>query len=692
MTALTGWERETSPFHAGERALQELIGKRDRMEKSGRRVMRPFMPQQHRDFFNQLPFIAVGSVDKDGWPWASLLTGKPGFITSPDDRSLVLDAAPLSGDPLGGSLKSGAPLGFLGIELPTRRRNRVNGRVVSVDEGPLQIAVDLSFGNCPQYIQTRHDTFTREPDRTVPPAQPHRFSTLDEPIRALIRKADTFFVASYVDAGGGSAIDGVDVSHRGGRPGFVRVDGDTLTVPDFAGNNYFNTLGNFLQTPKAGLLFVDFETGDLVMLTGTVEIIHDAPDVAAFVGAQRAWSFTLDHGIRLPDAMPIRWTLDEFSPNSLISGTWAETEATLAAEAKRETWRPYRVTKIQNESSTIRSFYLKPDDGGGLPPYGAGQYLTIRATPDDADNPVTRTYTLSSEPADNQYRISVKREDNGWISHHLHQELKPGAVIEAKAPRGEFRIDASVERPAVLIAGGVGITPMISMARHVATEALRTRHYRPLTVFHAARATAQRAFHEAFCSLANESGGKMRYISLISRPEEQDEKGVDYDLVGRIGPEILRDHLALDDYDFYLCGPGGFMQSVYDGIRALGVRDARIHAEAFGPASLVRRSDADAVPPIEQKPEAEVATVTFTKSGFEHSWTPEDGTLLEFAEAHGLSPEHGCRSGACGACAVPMLSGTETYRNAVTASCGDGEILICSAVPAEGADSMVLDL
>jgi len=692
MSALTGWEQETSPFHPGEITFQERVGKRDQMELSGRRVIRPYMPQQHRDFFTQLPFIAVGSVDADGWPWASLLVGKPGFIRSPDDRALELDAAPLPGDPLAGSLNPGAPLGLLGIELSTRRRNRLNVRVAGTADGLLRFAVDQSFGNCPQYIQTRDYDFVRDPRQSGTPAAPERFASFDDATSDLIRNADTFFVASYLEAGGHSAIDGADVSHRGGRPGFVRVAGNTLTIPDFAGNNHFNTLGNFLLNPKAGLLFMDFENGDLVFLTGTVEIIHDGPEVDAFMGAERAWQFTLDHGIRLADALPIRWTLNDFSPNSLISGTWGETEAALAAEAKREAWRPYRVVRTEDESSVIRSFYLEPEDGDGLLPHEAGQYLTVRVTPEDADKPVIRTYTLSSSPADNHYRISVKREEDGWISRHLHAALKTGASIEAKAPRGDFWLDASVDRPAVLIAGGVGVTPMISMARHAATEGLRTRHYRPLTILHAAQTTGQRAFHETFQSLAEASDGALRYVSLISRPEEGEEAGIDFDAAGRIGRDVLRQHLALDNYDFFLCGPGGFMQAAYDAIRALGVRDARIHAEAFGPASLERRPDADAAPVVEQPPEAKQATVTFAKSGFEQTWTPEDGTLLEFAEAHGLTPEHSCRSGACGACVVPMLSGKETYRNTVTAPRGEGEVLICSAVPAAGADTMTLYL
>lgn len=693
MAMLDAWNKSHSPFHDGEKEIQRRVGKRDEMESFARRVIRPTLPDQHRDFYSQLPLIVVGSVDGEGWPWATLLAGKPGFVSSPNPETLIIDASAAPGDPLTDTLTLDTPVGLLGIDLATRRRNRVNARVSETGNRGIGLTVDQAFGNCPQYIQTRAINFARDPNTQSTEEHSERFTSLDAAARAMIGSADTFFVSSYIPTNASADVEGVDVSHRGGKSGFVRVEGDTLTIPDYTGNFHFNTLGNFLKNPKAGLVFVDFETGDLLMLTGTVEIVwEDDPEVKAFKGAERAWRFRLSHGVRLRDAIPLRWDFEEFSPNALITGDWQEAAATLAAEAKHEEWRPYRVARVADESSVIRSFYLEPADGDGLLPYEAGQYLTIRVSPKGCDKPIIRTYTLSSSPGHSLYRISVKREPDGVISNHLHKTLKQGDVIEAKAPRGAFFIDPGEKRPAVLLAGGVGITPMISMARHVFLEGFRKRHVRPLTIVHAAQTTEQRAFAKDFSEMADQTRGAIRYLSFIGRPKADEEAGVDFNGNGRITADALRQVLALDDYDFYLCGPGPFMQAMYDALCDLGVRDARIYAEAFGPASLERRPDEGDASPKEPEKEAEEAVIKFAKSGFEQRWNAGDATLLETAEAHGLAPEFGCRSGACGSCAVKLKSGSVAYRTPPTGARKEDEVLICCAVPRQGSDTVELDL
>lgn len=318
MTAPPGWDRETSPYHSGEQELQARLNRRQRQEDLGRRLHRPYLLEQHRSFFAQLPFVAAGSVDDHGWPWASFLFGNPGFVSSPDDRTLVIESEPVVGDPLAANLAERRPLGLLGIELSTRRRNRANG--VIREHGARRIVVEVvqSYGNCPQYIQTRE---------LVPigpgPGPIQSLSGLDSELERVIRRADTFFVASYNDREDIRDTGGVDLSHRGGQPGFIKVEGRTLTVPDFPGNNAFNTLGNFLVTPRAGLLFADFDSGDLWQLTGRVELQWEPESAArAFAGAERSWRFHLDHGWYLPGASPLRGPLLEMSPRTLKTGTW----------------------------------------------------------------------------------------------------------------------------------------------------------------------------------------------------------------------------------------------------------------------------------------------------------------------------------------------------------------------------------
>ncbi|HVK89897.1 MAG TPA: pyridoxamine 5'-phosphate oxidase family protein [Mycoplana sp.] len=291
------------------------------MAEIGRKVVRPYMPDQHRDFYCQLPFILVGTVDPMGEAWASLATGKPGFVTSPSPRRLEFMADRDPDDPADAGMDDGAAIGLLGIEFHTRRRNRVNGRLGRTGRHGFSVDVEHSFGNCPKYIRLRN--FSGFEPNGVPRPGATRTSRLSPRARKMIASADTFFVASYVDLGDGRRQ--VDVSHRGGKPGFVRVDdGDRLTIPDFVGNRHFNTLGNLLLNGRAGLLFMDFDTGDLLQMTGDASLIMDGPDVACFQGSERAWTFRPRAIVYRSAAVGMRWTAiqDGESPFSIMTGAW----------------------------------------------------------------------------------------------------------------------------------------------------------------------------------------------------------------------------------------------------------------------------------------------------------------------------------------------------------------------------------
>ncbi|MEH6567870.1 MAG: pyridoxamine 5'-phosphate oxidase family protein [Halioglobus sp.] len=674
-----------SPFHRGEQQVQQRQGVRKQMERFGTRVIRDHMPDQHRQFYGQLPFVFAGHSDESGWPWASILFNKPGFMQSNDAKTLEIHALPVKGDPLGDALQAKTRLGLLGIELPTRRRNRLSAHILATTDDYIQLGIDQAFGNCPQYIQTR-ELHSVDP-QTLPDIEVKDLDVLDERAQALIADSDTFFVASAIDGNSEEVSSGADVSHRGGRPGFVRVDSaTTLTIPDYLGNNHFNTLGNFIENPRAGLLFLDFESGHMLTLTGTVEIDWEAEDAEHFEGAQRLWQFHLDHGRWIKNALPLRWKLDEYSPNSLLTGTWPEAEQLREAQTQRNQWSPYTVTDIVEESSSIKSFYLQPQ-GHATAKFEAGQFLTVRAVIAGQEN--VRTYTVSSAPADTTLRISVKRErtitndtPDGVFSNFLHDELNVGDTIDAKAPNGAFTFDANESRPAVLLAGGIGITPMVSMARHAMIEGMRTRYMRPITLIASAHSANERAFFSELNDLAAQSGGYLRNFSVLSEVDKQMQPGQDYHHHGRISAQFLQRVLPLDDYDFYLCGPNSFMQSMYDLLRELGVGDARIFAEAFGPATLKRACDAATEPFISAAP-ANEAIVEFTSSQIEQAWSEGDGSLLDFAQAHGLTPEFGCRSGQCGACKTTLVSGAVSYQSQPTAPLDADEILLCCAVPAK---------
>lgn len=680
-----------SPFHAGEVVLQKTVGVAERMEAFGRRVIRDFLPDQHRDFYRQLPFIVLGSVDASGDAWVTLQSGRPGFMTSPDPQHLNFAAHPDPQDPATASLTDGAAVGLLGIELHTRRRNRMNGTLQQRTDQGFAIAVEHAFGNCPQYIQLRDFTFVREPEdfATVPAAQ--SLDIDDQHVRAMISAADTFFVSSYVDDAQGRHVD---ASHRGGKPGFVRINDDgSLTIPDFAGNLHFNTFGNFLLNPKAGLVFPDFVSGDMLHLTGDAGVVLESAEIAAFQGAERLWVFRPRKIVLRPAALPLRFAMqaDGWSPNSLMTGDWRQAADRIAAEKLRNSWRPFRIARIVDESSVIRSFHLEPADSKGIAAHEAGQHLPIRVCPDPAGEPVLRTYTLSTAPSDGAYRISVKRQ--GLVSNHLHDDLAVGDLIEARAPAGGFVIDPLEARPAALLAAGVGITPMLAMLRSIVFEGLRKRRVRPTFLFIAARSLAERAFDQEIAALAAQAGGAVRVFRLLERTEGA-TPGIDFDGEGRINADLFRQTLPFDSYDFFMCGPPPFMQGLYDQLSDLGVADARIHAEAFGPASLKRREPeiAAALPPVSEVP----VPVAFAKSGKEARWDAAAGTLLDLAEARGLTPEYSCRGGSCGTCAVKVLAGTVTYASRPSATVAADHALICCAVPADspagGGDRLILDL
>lgn len=292
-----GWEREQSPFHEGEQRVQARVGVRERIERMGRNIVRDFMPAEHREFFEDLPFLLVGSVDRQGAVWASLLPGEPGFIQAPTPRSLQGRALPLPGDPLASNLFVGAPLGLLGIELATRRRNRVNGRVAQITNGVLDVNVDQSFGNCKQYIHPRAGVFAAPAARALPTREQPR---LTPEALAILAQADTSFIATSSHDAERGGIEGVDVSHRGGPPGFIhteQTETDTrLMLPDYSGNFMFNSFGNLEVNPHAGLLALDFRAGALLSLTGTARVIWDDPRVALFEGAQRLLEFRVQSG------------------------------------------------------------------------------------------------------------------------------------------------------------------------------------------------------------------------------------------------------------------------------------------------------------------------------------------------------------------------------------------------------------
>lgn len=320
-------------FHAGERAFQESLGLADRMAEIGGQVIRPFMPEQHREFFEGLAYLFVGALDAAGRPWASVVIGETGFIRSETDAKLAIRGMPSGLEELGLQMSAGDQIGILGLDLTNRRRNRVNGTIEETGPGSFGVAVAQSFGNCPKYIQTRavRARISESSQRTGSANSVERFEAFQGETADMIRRNDCFFIASaFREADrmseGDSASDtwhdatgiGVDVSHRGGRPGFITIENKTtISFDDYPGNMFFNTLGNLLLNPTAGFLFIDFASGDLYLCNGTVTIHnYAAADIKSLGRGKilRKVSFELTEGYRIPGNGAMQWPVLEYSP------------------------------------------------------------------------------------------------------------------------------------------------------------------------------------------------------------------------------------------------------------------------------------------------------------------------------------------------------------------------------------------
>lgn len=300
------------PFHDGERSVQERAGERERGLQSGVLVGH-VIPDRAIPFLAQRRMLAMGSADAQGALWASLLFGARGFVRSSDGRSVVIDRTNTSvnhEDPLWGGLRAGVNVGLLAIDLESRRRLRINGLVSELDEQRIEVSVAEVYPNCLKYIQSRHVHADAQP-RVVHLEPSASGSALDEVRVRRVERADTLFVASR------HPLRGADVSHRGGAPGFVRVvDANRLRIPDYRGNGMFNTLGNFETDERAGLVFLDFERGRLLQMTGTASLAFDLEEDPRQPtgGTGRYWDFQLARWLDLSVPTPLVWEFLDFSP------------------------------------------------------------------------------------------------------------------------------------------------------------------------------------------------------------------------------------------------------------------------------------------------------------------------------------------------------------------------------------------
>jgi uncharacterized protein len=298
-------EKTRSPWHEGELLVQERAGTREAMSGGGS-SFRTFIPSAAAPFLEEQTVAVIASLDAQRRPWASVRVGAPGFISVRDEHIVRIADVVAVSDPLAENLKSSALAGLLVIDLSRRRRVRINGDGRLHADGSLTIHATQFFGNCPQYIQQREAV--TQPSTPAPQNRPPSPELSPEQI-AWARRADTLFIASA------NPTSGADASHRGGAPGFVHVESARkLVLPDYNGNGFFNTLGNVAVNPKAGMTVVDFESGNLLLLTGRGSLDWDPARSARFPGAQRLLDFEIDEVRQIDHAIPAGWAFRGYSP------------------------------------------------------------------------------------------------------------------------------------------------------------------------------------------------------------------------------------------------------------------------------------------------------------------------------------------------------------------------------------------
>ena len=294
-----------SKFHSGEIAVQTQAGVRDIAQRVSR-VISTTLPPNVQYFLEIQSMVVIGSVDSNNRVQVSVLTGNPGFIQALDERTIRIDAMTFDGDPLIENLKKRNEIGILAIDLVNRHRLKIKGEA-QIKNGIIYVTVKRAYAQCPKYIQAREAGSI--PSESLTRQNIQHSENLSNDLQKFIATSDTFFIATYHEE------SGIDVSHRGGNPGFIRVlNQNKIVFPDYSGNSMFNTLGNISVNPGASLLFIDFQNGGTIQLTGEANIIWDGDRVLEFAGAERLVEFEICGVVHTSDAVPLKWQFHDYSP------------------------------------------------------------------------------------------------------------------------------------------------------------------------------------------------------------------------------------------------------------------------------------------------------------------------------------------------------------------------------------------
>jgi ferredoxin-NADP reductase len=345
--------------------------------------------------------------------------------------------------------------------------------------------------------------------------------------------------------------------------------------------------------------------------------------------------------------------------------------------------RKFRIDRrvVENEAGDICSFYLAPHDGRPVPSFHPGQFLTFELPIPGEPQPVVRCYSLSDSPHDDYYRVSIKLQGPppnapegtppGRSSSFFHNHLKEGDIVEAMAPAGGFYLNEETERGVVLIGGGVGLTPVVSMLNSLIARGSN----RDIWFFYGIRNREEHAMADHLREM-DRAHPNVHVVVCYSRPDENCEEGVDYNKAGFVSVELFKSLLESNNYEFYICGPPPMMDMVTKDLEEWGVPEKDINFEAFGPATVKKTQEPDSV-----ASESQTIEVVFAKSDRNLNWETASGTLLEFGEANGIKMNSGCRSGSCGTCLTALKEGEIEYVHRPGKKPEAGSCLVCIARP-----------
>jgi len=626
-------------YHEGELEVQKRANESDIARTNGGAIDETIIAGALR-FIEQQPMAVISSLDAQGQVWISTLFGNPGFIRALDTRTVEVNLAQqhtAKDDPLWTNLKLNPNVGLLIIELGSRRRFRINGRVKTLTTEGIVIDVERAYPNCPKYIQ-RRDWKALETNRQNEAVASIQGDVLNETQQALIKNADTLFVGSAHPS------HGVDASHRGGHPGFVHIiNNQQLRIPDYSGNSMFNTLGNFTSYPYAGLVFIDFDRGRLLQLTGRPEILWDADDPQGETGGtQRYWQF--DITLWQESVLPYRmdWEFFDYSPH-IPEQRKAVTENKLSLI----------IEQIKQQSEHVKSFRLRAPDGGVLPEFQPGAHIQVKVRlPDNSQT--YRHYSLLSSPDDREhYEIAVLKETDGrGGSRYMHEQINESDDIEIRPPKNEFPIVGNPDH-SILIAGGIGITPILSMVHELASDK------QSFELHYSSRTYEGLAFRERIEQLAGDKAHF--YASREPRSQRLDlEKLLS---TPRTGVHI------------YFCGPRRMITAIRDTAEAQGWPAAQIHFESFG-----------AQPTADDQP----IHVTLARSN-KTITVPANQTILEALLDSGIDVPHDCKRGECTMCATQVLEGEPDHRD-LCLSKDEKDSSMCVCVSRSKSNKLKLDL